>query len=737
MIGNLIIMVLLTFLFDGSVATTQRSFSPFLNPAGTALSPGLELSYVGSVNDIDTTHNIGILLGNLGFGTSIINRNTNYYLAGSARINDWLSIGSEYKFGDIKGYSIGTIIRPHRFLSLGLVGDKIEKRFVWKSGIGIRPGTDRLTVSLDYDYDTKDETSDYLVGLKIEPLEGIFLEGYGNEDQWRAGISISFGKFGVGGGYGETGDLKNYNAGILFSNEVYQTFLKPEPSLADFKLEGSYPEIEISEFFFQTIDVPFYKLIKSIKELTENDACSGIILELNRTRMSLNKWEELRDELSRFRSKGKKIYVYSTDYGIGSLYLSSIADSIFIHPLGDVLIPGIQIRRMYLKGTMEKIGVKAQVEKVGKFKSAPETFGRTDMSTQDSLQYMEFLKDVFYPMVETIASARGMPKDSLHKLIDEGIFFNSEEAIEAGLVDAALRRCEIDSILETKAKEFKDFGVVNREWKTSKEKIALVIADGLIIQGKSSQGYIGSDDMVKTLEKIRDDRSIKAVVLRVNSGGGDGLASELITEVLKDIAERKVLVVSMGGVAGSGGYMIAMHGDKIYADNSTLTGSIGVFWLGFVFKGLYDKLGITWDILKLGEHADALSDIHEWDEYEREKVKSSVKWFYDRFVGEVASARDTTWDYIHSIGEGRVWSAIKGRELGLLDEVGGLLDAIDEAQSMAGIEERAVDVYPKPRPGIGFSMGGNIPIDYLKSLMSLLSAEYLYMIPYIVDLDVK
>lgn len=735
MLGYVLLLSMVASLFDGSVATVQRSFSPFVNPAGIAISPGLEFSYFGSVYGNDTSHTIGFSLGSIGLGTLIKNGEENFILTGGGSINDWIYLGTGYRFGDTKGYKFGATIRPHRLLSIGLVGDKVDDTFLFSTGVGIRPGTNRLTLTFDIEnYRKGDNSLDYTVGLKIEPVDGIFIEGYGNEDMWKAGVSISFGKFGVGGKYGKMDETDSYDAGIVFSNERYPTFMKPKPSFAELRIKGSYPELERSGFIFERIDAPFYSLLNQIKEISEDDACKGVILELKGPKMSMSQWEEIRNALLDFKARGKKIYTYSTYYGIGSLYLSSVADSLFLHPAGEVLIPGIQARRMYFKGTMDKLGIEAQIERIGRFKSAAELFEREDMSEEDSLQFIEYLSDVYYPTIEAIAESRNISPDSLQKLIDEGIFFNGEEAVQVGLVDAIWEKDKVDSIICKKGDKFKKEKVVRREWKTDKTKIALVVAEGNIIQGKSSKGYIGSDDMVKTLEGIRDDKGIKAVVFRVNSGGGDALASELIANALKDIGKKKPVIVSMGGVAASGGYFISTYGDKIYADNSTITGSIGVLWIGLLLKGLYDKIGISWDIVKLGEHADILSDIHKWDDYEREKIKKSVEWWYDRFTNAVASGRDTTREYIHSIGEGRIWSGVSAKEIGLIDDVGGMLEALKEAQKMAKIKEREVVIYPKPKRELKLDLPFGITT-YLASLKSLLSSEYLYIMPYRIEVD--
>lgn len=743
MLGCVLLLSMVTLLFDGSVATVQRSFSPFVNPAGIAISPGLEFSYLGSFHGNDTSHTIGFSLGSIGFGTLIEGDNRNFVLTGGVPIKDWLYLGSGYRFGDTKGYNIGATIRPYRFLSVGFVGDKVDDTFLFSSGVGVRPGTNRLTLTFDIqNYHKGEDSLNYMVGLKIEPVDGIFIEGCANGDEWKAGISISFGRFGFGGRYGKT---DNYDAGIVFSKERYTTFMKPKPTFAELKIKGSYPELERSGFLFEKIDAPFYKLLARIEKLSKDDACKGLFLEIKAPSMHMSQWEEIRDALLDFKSRDKKIYTYSIYYGLGSLYLSSVADSVFLHPAGEIWIPGVQAKRMYFKGTMEKLGIEAQIERIGKFKSAAEPFERKEMSEEDSLQFTKYLGDVYYPVIETIAKARGISTDSLQKLVDEGIFFSGEEALEAGIVDAIWEKEKVDSLInktEKKGfspigigkKEFRTERVVSRKWREDREKIALVVAEGNIIQGKSSQGYIGSDDMVEMLEGIKNDKNIKAVVFRVNSGGGDALASELIANALKEIREKKPVIVSMGSVAGSGGYFISTYGDKIYADNSTITGSIGVIWASVLLKGLYDKIGISWDIVKLGEHADILSDIHKWDDYEREKIKKSVEWWYGRFTEAVASGRDTTKEYIHSIGEGRIWSGVSAKEIALIDDVGGILDALKEAQKSADIKEREVMIYPKPKRELKFDLSFGINT-YLSSLKSLLSSEYLYIMPYRIEME--
>ncbi|MEA3432586.1 MAG: signal peptide peptidase SppA [candidate division WOR-3 bacterium] len=732
MLGYVLFISMVTLLFDGSVATTQRSFSPFVNPAGIAISPGFEASYLGCIHGDDTSHTIGLSLGSIGLGTMVKGNKSDFILTSGFPIKDWLYLGLGYRFGNTKGYSIGTTVRPHKFLSVGFVGDKVDDRYLFSPGVGIRPGTDRVTLTFDIEnYNKGDDSLNYTIGMSIEPVSGLFIKANTNGVEWKAGISISFGKFGFGSRYGKT---DNYDAGIVFSKERYTTFMKPEPSFAELRIKGSYPELERSGFIFERIDAPFYKLLNRIEKLSKDDACKGLFLEIKAPSMHMSQWEEIRDALFDFKSRDKKIYIYSTYYGLGSLYLSSVADSLFLHPAGEIWIPGVQAKRIYFKGTIEKLGIEAQIERIGKFKSAAEPFERKEMSEEDSLQFAKYLGDVYYPVIETIAKARGISTDSLQKLVDEGIFFNGEEAVQTGLVDAIWEKDKVDSIICKKGDKFKKEKVVRREWKTDKKKIALVVAEGNIIQGKSSQGYIGSDDMVEMLEGIKNDKKIKAVVFRVNSGGGDALASELIANALKDVGEKKPIIVSMGSVAGSGGYFISTYGDKIYADNSTITGSIGVIWASFLLKGLYDKIGISWDIIKLGEHADILSDIHKWDDYEREKIKKSVEWWYSRFTEAVASGRDTTKEYIHSIGEGRIWSGVSAKEIGLIDDVGGMLEALKEAQKMAKIKERKVVIYPKPKRELKFGPSFGINT-YLSSLKSLLSSEYLYIMPYRIEVD--
>jgi len=322
-------------------------------------------------------------------------------------------------------------------------------------------------------------------------------------------------------------------------------------------------------------------------------------------------------------------------------------------------------------------------------------------------------------MIQEIAQARNMEPDTLLELINKEVFFNSENAMKSGLIDTVAYQYEIDDLLEgifgkslkkEPIKKFLERDELSRIWKEKNPKIALLIAEGSITTGESGYDpmpiiggkYIGSETMSKLLNRIRKDKSIKALVFRVNSGGGSALASDIIAQELKRVAKEKPVIVSMSNVAASGGYEISCLADRILVDRFTLTGSIGVLSVHPIFQGLYDKLGISWDVVKRGEHADYFSDIRHFTDDEQEKFEREVKWCYDRFISQVAEGRGLEKTQVDSIAQGRIWSGARAKEIGLVDEVGGLLRAIEVAKEKANIKEAEVVIFPEPKKSFFF-----------------------------------
>ncbi len=771
---NTLIFLFVCSFFDGnSVATVMRSNAIFTNPAGLGINPGMELVYLGEFGD-PSCHNIGLSLKGLGIGVEGITEDTAVWKIGTgSRISKTLYYGSIYRFEKGAKYrtTTGITYRPKRFLSMGITGEWKES-VIWtfirdnkivvpylRGGVAVRPFTDRFTLFCDggYDFDAQDsfdiDSLDYSYGIGIEPIDGVILSIKSNRDfDISAGLEISFGNAKIGGSGTRLEENEEYRgtAAVLTSLEPYPTFIPKGKKLVELTLEGSYPEIEEGmRWKWLTIKkrkAPFYELLKKIDDIKEREDAYGVFVNFKPTLLSISQIEEIRNGLLDLKRKGKKVFIARDYYGFGSYWLASCADKIILTPTGSVEMQGIRAKMIYLKGTMEKLGISADIERIGKYKSAAEPFERKDMSEEDKEQTTQYLDDLYKPFVRGIAKGRNMSEEKVENLINNGVFFNSDAALDLELVDILAHSCELDSVLKNltgkkvkrvQAEKFLKNKEVKREWREpDKKKIALIIAEGSILTGKSGKDpimgkYMGSETISKILEKARKDKSIKAVVFRINSGGGSALASEIIANSIKRLAEKKPVIISMGNVAGSGGYYIACLGTKILADESTITGSIGVIGMKFVIKGLYDKLGISWDIVQKGDHADMWSDLRHMTDEEKEKFKEEIEWIYKKFVERVSQGRDTTSAYIDSIGKGRIWSGKSAKDIGLIDEIGGILKAIEIAAEKAGIKDAAVVLYPERTDGFDINMGMGMNL----KMLELLSEHYLYIMPYTLEIS--
>jgi protease-4 len=741
--------------FDGnSVALATRTNSFFANPAGLAIHPGFEVQYNRTFTSLQ---NIMLDVGSIGFAARLKPDTTAYQVAAGLALGKPLSIGYGFGFGDTKVHTVGAIVRPGRYLSLGFTSE-IKRAPGMQAGIGMRPLTDRVTFFFDASY--RDSITGFAYGAGLEPINGLVVSFAGNNDnQFRLGLELSLGAVKVGGGANT--DLKGGSVGFIVSGTHYPTFLPVKKRLVEITLEGDYPEDkEDSKLlgFALRREPAFYNLIHRLDELKDREDCAGLLINFKNFSLGLAQTEELRKVLVDLKEAGKKIFVFAYGYdGLKNYYLASVADQIILVPLGDVSIPGIMMLSPYLTGALEKLGIEADAEHIGKYKSAIEPLTRKDMSDADREQRSLIVDGVFSSLVETIAQARAISRDTLEGLIQQSAFFNPTEALANRLVDTVAFAPQLDQVIKARTGKswsrqpllkFVGREEVSRAWRDDKPKIALVIAEGDIVVGRSGNSpipipflggqYIGSETVSGMLKKVKDDPSIKAVVFRVNSGGGSALASEIITQALKQIKGKKPVIVSMGNVAGSGGYYIAAYGDRIFADPSTITGSIGILSVKLVTRGLYDKLGITWDAVKKGEHADAFSDLRHFTDDERARVQKELRFGYEQFLNRVADGRQKTVDYVDSVGQGRIWSGTKAKELGLVDEVGGLLDAIDAAKELAGLKDKEVSiaVYPAPENRFQLQFGINLPFgfnieDY--ELLKMLKEPKLYLMDYGVE----
>ncbi len=493
---------------------------------------------------------------------------------------------------------------------------------------------------------------------------------------------------------------------------------------------------------FQDLDIPGLSQVKtigldqiqqSLNKAQYDDRIKCIYLKLSAFNAGMASVEEIRNMLIAFRdSCDKPIYAYGDMYDQKAYYLATVADKIVIHPMGSLDFRGLGGEMMFYKDALKKIGVEMQIVRHGKFKAAVEPFMLDHMSDENREQSLVYMNSLWEHMLQGISEKRNISVETLNQLADNvQSFKRGDELVEAGLVDAAEYK---DQVLEDlreitgiKAKEgipivgvsdYASAEVKGYDTKYSRNKIAVIYASGDIGMSTGGDAIIG-EELGREIRKVRQDSTYKAIVLRVNSPGGSVFDSEVIWREVKLAAEEKTLVVSFGDVAASGGYYISCAADRIVAQPNTITGSIGIFgMIPNVGELLNDKLGITTDVVKTNENSDLLTMTRPMTSHERMLMQRNIEDGYDTFISHVANGRGMTKEQVDEIGQGRVWSGENAKEIGLVDNFGGLKEAIDLAAEIAGVDSyRTVELpaLPDPFQEIFKSGGDNVRAWFLKN----------------------
>jgi protease-4 len=451
-------------------------------------------------------------------------------------------------------------------------------------------------------------------------------------------------------------------------------------------------------------------LKKAIGEAKTNENVKGIYLNAGLIGAGQAGLLELREALIDFKESGKFIVAYDEAYSEGGYFLASVADEIYLNPLGGIDFNGFSSEGIFLKGFFEKVGIKPEVFRVGEFKSAVEPFILDKMSPENRLQTQYFLDDINNHALELIAKSRGIAQDSLVRINHQMLVRKPKDAVTYKLATALKYEDEVHSILKEKLglKEDDQIATINAtdlggmaksKNITSSNRIAVIFAEGEIVDG-NADGAISSEKFAKEIRKARKDENIKAIVLRVNSPGGSILASDVIWREMSEAKKVKPVIVSMGEVAASGGYYIAAPADTIVAQPNTITGSIGIFGILFNVQELVnDKLGVTTDVVSTGELSDFGNMARPLTEVERTIIQSSVEEGYETFISRVAEGRGMHPDSVRKVASGRVWTGSQAKARGLVDVLGGLDTAIGIAAAKIKVgEDYRVVYYPEKKP---------------------------------------
>lgn len=453
-------------------------------------------------------------------------------------------------------------------------------------------------------------------------------------------------------------------------------------------------------------------IIHSIEEAKNDDKIKGISLKLDKFSGGATQATDIRNALEDFKKSGKFVYSYSNSGSQLSYYISSVSDKIYQNPLGGTLLQGLSSNIMFFKNAGDKYGVDFQVIRHGQFKSAVEPYMRTNMSDENRLQLSELLNDVWGNVSTSITKSRKISPEQFATVTDSLYAFIPETGKENKIYDVLAQENEYQKMLFTKLglKEEKsktDFEVLEKHTikvedyfetlsdKSEKDKIAVLYASGTITEGDGFDG-IQSKTYVDAIRKISQNDKIKALVLRVNSPGGSANASEEILYELMQLKTKMPIVVSFGDVAASGGYYIAQASDKIYAQPNTITGSIGVFGMIPNAQKLFNNFGLDFDEVKTNANADQLKSLTTpLSPTAKNTMQKSIVLIYGKFVNHVATNRKLTYEQVDKIGEGRVWSGTRAKQIGLVDDFGSLDTAIKEAAKLAKIEKYSTENYPK------------------------------------------
>ncbi|MFH1314092.1 MAG: signal peptide peptidase SppA [Candidatus Eisenbacteria bacterium] len=786
-------------------ATTNDPFAVWVNPAALATGKAGGFAYFHTFSDstISGDDGLAISLGSMAFAAEFISaglltdrfETNRYTLASGQRLYKGIYLGSSYSWhsSELCGldktatWTVGALLRPHRKVSLGLVARDLNSpsyvgtkfRPIFETSVGVRPLSDRLTLFATYlarereldvgSYPTQPQ-SFLSYGVEWQPADGIVLRAGGDEDEnLSASLTLRMGVDGIGSVFtqvkGKNGETDKTQGTAYFTAGPYwhESVLMPVKGYLEIDLSGTIGESRPPFSLFG--GGPRYTLrglLDRIEYAKSARDVKAIVLKCGGVSANLAIYDELRQALIDFRKTGKKVIAYVESAGNGLYYLLSASDYIVLTPNGGIELTGFKSEALFLRGTLEKLGVKAHYARVGKYKSATEQLTEDRLSEPGREALNAVLDDRYDKFVDDIASGRGKTSDEVRDIIDRGPYL-PVDAVREGLVDTLAYWDEVPDIVTTltgKGIKGLPYGRFARRmparthWDEA-PRIGIVYGVGGILSGSNRRDMLmgdimGSETISEAFKQLRDDKSIKAVVFRVDSPGGEMTASDQIRRAVELTAREKPVIVSMGGVAGSGGYHVSCDGTMILADHSTITGSIGVLALWFHTRGLYEKIGINKDIFLRGEHADIMPSWRDVTDEDTELIQSIVDRFYDKFVADVAKGRGMGVDEVHAVAQGRIWSGKEAEEIGLVDKVGGLREAIRLAKREAGIPEgEAVDftVLPAARgffdnmmSSMAARVTGDIRIpgplqDALEgaAYLETFDQPYLYLMPYRIE----
>ncbi len=709
------------------LATDDGNASIATNPALFAFDPdaSLSLRYHQRIDDPLSAFHLSTSAGGVGMGLFYRNTGSAGSLWGwqtslAMHLDERLILGSSLWWylpqgadNNFTSWDLGLGYRPLSWLGFGAVARNIgspgiEWGVVGSYGVGLalRPFGDRVVLGVDQHFADAAALEDGGVdlhryttelSLRVSPKRGLNIRAYGNQHlEVGGGVQLSFGGRALGAyGLGLTGDAPAVVAAIE-SCDRDERLVGVIKRVALIRVHTELP-YEPRATLFSPPQESYLHLLRRLERAGEDPAIQGVVLHLDASPFSWAQVEELRGLVAELSESGRTVVAYlDAASGNRDYYLATAADRIYLHPAAELELTGLAAESLYFRGTLDLLGVEPEFHRRSEFKSSPERYTRHEPSDPASLQMNELLDDLYDSLVEAIVKGREKEEDAVRELVDAGPF-TAGDAEAHGLVDGLLYPDQLEDDL---GDAFPAFYILDDDYLAERQhsgweaprRIAVVLVTGTITSGESSPpsilggGTAGAETVVKALEQALEDSTVKAVVLRVDSPGGSAFASDDIHRAVARLDQAgKPVVVSMGGVAASGGYYVSAGADAIYAEPSTITGSIGVYGGKVSLAELYEKVGVGSTIWTRGRHAAMWSNAKPLDPGEREALERLIDETYAQFKDRVAEGRDMHPDRVEELARGRVYSGKRAWAEGLVDELGGLFAAVDRAREEAGI----------------------------------------------------
>ena len=701
-----------------SVAVSDDALATFFNPAGLGAVPrSFNFHYLrASEDNFGVDDAFFISAAKAGFGMEFATGEdgidfNRYTLSSGSGIGPSIYWGTGYSwinsddqaYDKFTSWSLGLMFR-RRYLSTAIVARNLNRpRFygeklgrTYDFGVAIRPSISRLTFSIDARKVEKVEGFDVNFAVEMRPFRWLTLRGSLNDDSsFDLCFGVNFRQFG-------TGIYNRFDANQEYHRSVGYVSLSQALHTTRHIRRNAFLEVQMAE------------IEKTLKVAKRDREIVGALIHIGGSRYGMGRLQEIREAILDFKASGKKVVGYMTNCSTGNYLLASVCDRIVLHPSGEVRLIGIRSEISFYKGVLNKLGIRADLEHIGEYKSASDIFTREQMSQAHREVQNAILDDLYDQLTQLIADRRNWNQDDVKRLIDQGPF-TAKQALAHGIVDQLAYRDELRGIAKeltrkncrlVKARQYLGIIEYQHDWEVPLPKIVIIEAEGMMMTGESftdpftGTKTMGASTITRAIRNVRKDSSVKAVVLRIDSGGGLAIAANTIWRELIRLKSAKPLIVSMSDVAGSGGYYIAAPADIIVAEPGTITGSIGVISGKYSLKGLYNKIGLHKEIIKRGKHADFYTDYGDYPAEEREIIHSQIEEIYEDFISKVAEGRGMTKEAIDQIGQGRIWTGKQAKKIGLVDELGGLNLALSIAREKAGLARKEVQLIRLPKQGV-------------------------------------